>query len=43
MKENNKVILEVKDVKKYFPVKTGLFGKSLNIKAVDGFNTSLVH
>ncbi|NLB19495.1 MAG: ABC transporter ATP-binding protein, partial [Clostridium sp.] len=41
MKENNKIILEVKDVKKYFPVKTGLFGKSLNIKAVDGVSFDL--
>ncbi len=34
---NSSVFLEVKDLKKYFPIKRGLFGKTIGyVKAVDG-------
>jgi len=41
MKENNRVLLEVNDIKKYFPVKTGMFSKPTYIKAVDGVTFKL--
>ncbi|MBP9920463.1 ABC transporter ATP-binding protein [Proteiniclasticum ruminis] len=41
MNENNRVLLEVNDIKKYFPVKSGAFGKKSFIKAVDGVTFKL--
>ena len=39
---DNEVILSVKDLKKYFPIKGGLFGKTVGqVKAVDGVSFSL--
>ncbi len=41
MAENN-VLLEVKNLKKYFPITKGLFGKTkLNVKAVDDISFSI--
>lgn len=41
-KANNKVILEVKDLKQHFPIKGGIFGRTVNhVKAVDGVNFSI--
>jgi peptide/nickel transport system ATP-binding protein/oligopeptide transport system ATP-binding protein len=37
-----KVILEVKDLKQYFPIKGGVFGRTVNhVKAVDGVDFSV--
>ncbi len=39
MAVNEKVLLEVKELKKYFPVKAGLLRKTINyVKAIDGIN-----
>ncbi|NNU75601.1 ABC transporter ATP-binding protein [Clostridium estertheticum] len=39
---NEKVLVEIKDLKKYFPVKKGLFGKSNSfVKAVDGISFTI--
>ena len=38
----NKVLLEVKNLKKYFPVKKGLFSRTVDwVKAVDGIDISI--
>ncbi|MEZ4637812.1 MAG: ATP-binding cassette domain-containing protein [Caldilineaceae bacterium] len=40
--DNRSPILEVKDLKKYFPIKRGWLGKVVgNVKAVDGVSFSL--
>ena len=41
MNDNKRVLLEVNDIKKYFPVKSGAFGKKSFIKAVDGVTFKL--
>src|SRR5574344_360146 len=38
--DDNKYILEVKDIKEYFPIKTGLFGIT-QLKAVDGVSFNI--
>src|SRR5574344_2640112 len=38
--DDNKYILEVKDIKEYFPIKTGLFGIT-QLKAVDGVSFAI--
>lgn len=42
MSTSNEVLLEVKDLKKYFPVKKGFISKTVNyVKAVDGVSFTL--
>ena len=42
MDKSGNVLLEVKDLKKYFPIKKGFFNKSLEyVKAVDGVSFEL--
>lgn len=42
MGKSNSALLEVKDLKKYFPIKKGFFNKSLDyVKAVDGVSFKL--
>lgn len=42
IKDDRKLLLEVKDIKKYFPVKGGFFKRTVgHIKAVDGVNFNL--
>ena len=38
----SKALLEVKELKQYFPISTGLF-KTINLKAVDGISFSIEH
>ncbi|WP_449539471.1 ABC transporter ATP-binding protein [Ferdinandcohnia sp. Marseille-Q9671] len=41
-KENNDIILELQDVKKYFPIKAGLLQRNVgNVKAVDGVSLKI--
>ena len=39
--ENDKTCLEVQDLKMYFPVKSGIFSKPKQLKAVDGVSFSI--
>ena len=39
--ENDKACLEVQDLKMYFPVKSGIFSKPKQLKAVDGVSFSI--
>jgi oligopeptide/dipeptide ABC transporter ATP-binding protein len=39
LKQDNNVLLEVKDLKQYFPIKGGILGRTINnVKAVDGIS-----
>ncbi|RFB18238.1 dipeptide ABC transporter ATP-binding protein [Bacillus sp. HNG] len=41
-KENSNIILELQDVKKYFPIKAGLLQRNVgNVKAVDGISLQI--
>ena len=41
MEDNKDIILEVKDLCKYFPAKKGLFGRKSYVKAVDRVSFSI--
>ncbi|GAE35817.1 oligopeptide transport ATP-binding protein OppF [Halalkalibacter akibai JCM 9157] len=42
LQTNNEVLLEIKGLKKYFPIKKGFFQRTVgNVKAVDGITFSI--